>query len=190
MRLVFAFAACLALTGLADAAPPPAHASHPAANKTLDALFATLAKAGSAEEAKPVEEKIVALFLQSDSASIDLLMQRAAQSLAAGDMATAKALLGSVTAIAPDYAEGWHQHARLLAASGDDEGAMFSLQKTVTLNPRQFEAYAELAAMLEDYGNKRGALSMYRKALKLDPNYGDIARHVRELTRAVEGERI
>lgn len=192
MRFVLTLVLCLVTAGAAEAAivPPPAKATAPAAGKAPDALFASLAKAGSAEEAKPIEDEILAFFLQSGSASVDLLMQRAAQALGAGDMTATKQILGSVTDIAPDYAEGWHQRARILAASGDDEGAMLGLQKTVTLNPQQFEAYAELAGMLEEYGNKPAALSMYRKALKLDPNLGGVARHVRELTRAVEGERI
>lgn len=192
MRFGLVLALCLVTAGAdgAAAAPPPAKAAAPAAGKAPDALFASLAKASSAEEAKPIEDEILAFFLQSGSASVDLLMQRAAQTLGAGDMTAAKQILDSVTGIAPDYAEGWHQRARLLAASGDDEGAMLGFQKTVTLNPRQFEAYAELAGMLEEYGNKPAALSMYRKALKLDPNLGGVARHVRELTRAIEGERI
>jgi len=193
MRLAFALAAFLAVSGAAAAnaaAQAFARADDPAAHKELDRLFATLAKAGSAEEAQPLEEQILAVFLQSGSPSIDLLMGRAAEALSAGDVATAQKLLGSVTAIAPDFAEGWHQRGRIEAASGDDQAAMISLQKTIALNPRQFEAYAEFAGLLEDYGDKNAAFAMYRKAMALDPNLDDVARHVRELGRAVEGERI
>ena len=193
MRRIFALAIVLSLPGAVAAhaaAPAFARADEPAAHKELDQLFASLAKAGSDEEAKPVEEQILAIFLQSGSPSIDLLMTRAGAALGSGDVGTAKKLFESVTAIAPQYAEGWHQRGRIEAAAGDDQAAMISLQKTITLNPRQFEAYAELAGLLEDYGDKAGALAMYRKALALDPNLDDVARHVRELVRAVEGERI
>ncbi len=67
---------------------------------------------------------------------------------------------------------------------------MISLQKTLTLNPREFAAYMQLAQMLEDYGDKKGALDAYRKAQSLDPHIEDIARHVRELSRDVEGQGI
>lgn len=193
MRRIFALAVVFALSGpfaAHAAAPAFARADDPAAHKELDQLFASLAEATSDEEAKPIEEQILAFFLQSGSPSIDLLMTRAGDALGSGDMGTAKTLLESVTAIAPEYAEGWHQRGRIEAAAGDDQAAMLSLEKTVSLNPRQFEAYAELGGMLEDYGDKSGALAMYRKAMALDPNLDDVARHVRELSRAVEGERI
>jgi len=191
MRFAIAFVLLLALSGTAQgAAPAIARAGEPAARKALDKLFSSLAKAGSDEEAKPIEKQILGIFLQSGSPSIDLLMSRAGDALGAGDVATAKKLFQSVTAIAPGYAEGWHQRARIEAAAGNDQAAMVNLQKTIALNPRQFEAYAELAGMLENYGDKAGALRMYRKAMELDPTLDDVARHVRELVRAVEGERI
>lgn len=192
MRSALALAILIASGAVAQAATPLAYAGmdQPEARKQLDALFSALAKAGSSEEAEPLEQQILAAFLQSGSASIDLLMTRAGAALQGGDMATAKQLFNSVTAIAPDFAEGWHQRARMEAVAGNDRAAMESLQKTIALNPRQFEACAELAGMLQDYGDKAGALAMYRKALALDPNFDDVARHVRELIRAVEGERI
>lgn len=193
MCRIFALAIVFALSGplvASAAAAPFAHAHDPAAHKELDRLFASLAKAGSDEEAKPIEKQIISIFLQSGSPSIDLLMSRAGNALSSGDVGTAKKLLESVTAIAPHFAEGWHERGRIEAAAGDDQAAMLSLQKTVTLNPLQFEAYAELGGMLDDYGDKAGALAMYRKAQALDPNLDDVARHVRELTREVEGERI
>ncbi len=192
MRKLLVLSVLMASATVAQAATPAAYAGmdEPAVRKELDSLFAALSKAGSAEEAQPLEQKIMAAFLQSGSASIDLLMSRAGAALQGGDVATAKKLFDSVTAIAPDFAEGWHQRARLEAVAGNDQTAMMSLQKTIALNPRQFEAYAELGGMLQDYGDKAGALAMYRKALALDPNLDDVGRHVRELTRAVEGERI
>ena len=182
MRFVPFFAAFFALAPAAFAAP--------AAVSPLDSLFAQLAGAQSPEEAKPIEDHILALFLESKSPSIDLLMTRAAAALTVGDKGLAGQLFVAVTAVAPGYAEGWHQRARIEAAAGNDEAAMFSLEKTVMLNPREFEACAELGAKLEDYGDKKGALAMYRKALALDPTYDDVARRVRALTRDVEGQGI
>ena len=174
----------------ASAAPMKPPAAHKPSKPPIDVLFAQLAKSQSAEDAKPIEEQIFAYFTQSGSASIDLLMARGAVALADGDSDTAKKLFNSVTALAPDFAEGWHERAQLQQQDGDDEGAMISLQKVVTLNPRQFEAMSELGDMLEDYGNKPGALKMYRRALELDPQLDGAAKHLRALEKDVEGQGI
>ncbi|MGC9952965.1 MAG: hypothetical protein ABSD21_01610 [Rhizomicrobium sp.] len=158
--------------------------------RPLDALFAQLHATQSAEEAKPLEEQILALFSQSGSPSVDLLMARTAAALAAGDKDTARKLLDAVTEIAPNFAEGWHHLALLQSNAGDDEGAMVSLQKAVAINPRQFEAMEQLGEMLEDYGDKAGALKMYRRAQALDPQYEGLQRHIDGLARAVEGQGI
>lgn len=165
----------------------PKTTGHPPRGE-IDALFAALSKAGSEEEAKPIEEKILTAFLRSGSPTVDLLMTRAAASLQRGDAPTAKQLVVSVTSIKPDYAEGWHQRAQMQDASGDDQGAMFCLEKTVTLNPRHFEALVELGSKIEEYGDKTGALKLYRRAMALDPYYEGITRRVRALSHDVEGE--
>jgi Flp pilus assembly protein TadD len=185
------FAMSLAALSVSGATPP--HPAAPAAPHTvpqLDALFGQLAKAGTDEEAKPLEDEILALFLESGSASTDLLMTRAATALAGGDMDTAQQLLAVVTKVAPDYAEGWHQRGKLQALAGDDEGAIVSLQKSVTLNPRQFAAMTELGGILVEYGDKRDALKMLRKVQSLDPHFSGVDREVRQLAREVEGDRI
>jgi tetratricopeptide (TPR) repeat protein len=185
MRIAALLLSTLLLAGTAVAAPK--QAARPAPNE-IDSLFSALAKAESADEAKPIEEKILTAFLHSGSATVDLLMTRAATVLHAGDTATGQKLIAAVTNVAPDYAEGWHQRAEMLAAAGDDQGAMFCLQKTITLNPRHFEALAELASKVEEYGDKPAALRLYRKALALDPQMEGIARTIRGLEHEVEGE--
>jgi len=186
------FAVSAAALSVAGATPQPAAIKNEAPQQApeLQSLFQQLGKVGTPDEARPIEEKILTLFLESGSASIDLLMTRAAAALADGDGDTARKLLDVVTEVAPHYAEGWHQRGRLQAAAGDDEGAIISLQKAVTLNPRQFAALAELGAILSEYGDKRDALALLRKAMALDRHFGAVDREVQKLSREVEGERI
>jgi tetratricopeptide (TPR) repeat protein len=161
-----------------------------AAPPSLDSMFAQLRRAGSPEEAKPIEDRIGGVFLQSGSASVELLMTRAQAALAADDKDTARQLFDAITGVAPSYAEGWHARASLQHANGDDSGAMVSLEHTILLNPRQFAAMYELGNILEDYGNKDGALKLYRRALELDPQLDGAKKHVDALSRDVEGQGI
>jgi len=186
------FAVSVAGLSVAGAAPQPPQVSKQELQETpeLQSLFQQLGKAGSPDEARPIEEKILTLFLESGSASVDLLMTRAAAAIAGGDNDTARKLIDVVTEVAPNYAEGWHQRGKLEASAGDDEGAIISLQKAVTLNPRQFAALAELGAILSEYGDKRDALAILRKSMALDRHFGGVDREVQKLSREVEGERI
>lgn len=190
MRIRFAFAVLLLAPMLARAEPVKPAPKPLTTAQQLDKLFDNLAKADSEEDANPIQSQIEALFLQSGSPTVDLLMTRSQSALKSGDTATARKVVDAVTKLAPDFAEGWHMRAQMQLASGDDTGAMISLQKTVALNPREFNALAHLADMLEDYGDKKGALSLYRKVQMLDPTNDDANRAVRKLSREVEGEKI
>jgi Flp pilus assembly protein TadD len=182
------FAANAALA--APAPPAPKAAPAPTTKSQIDRWFADLAKAESAEDAKPIEDKLEAAFRQSGSPSVDLLMSRAKAAMGAADNKTAAAILTAVTKAAPQYAEGWRARATLDAAAGNDGAAMVSLQRVITINPRHFPVRVELAGLLEDYGDKKGALALYRKALALDPQLDIAARRVRALEKEVEGQGI
>ncbi|OJT99260.1 MAG: hypothetical protein BGN82_07295, partial [Alphaproteobacteria bacterium 65-7] len=135
-------ALCVLLIPAVALAAPPAPAPKPGEKAApekdtrpeIDRLFSQLAKAQSAEEAKPIEDKIAAHFRASGSPSVDLLMARA-QSVLAADRKVAKRLLEAVTRIAPTYSEGWRARAALESVSGDDAAALVSLQRAVTVNP-------------------------------------------------------
>lgn len=184
MRFLFALFLSLALAAPLAAAPAKPQQSH------LDRLFVELSKAQTDEDAEAARKKILANFLQSGSASIDLLMVRAAAALSAQDVALARRLLDSITHIAPGYAEGWRQRAALQAAAEDQRGAMISLQKAIALNPRHFAAMMELADMLEAFGDKAGALKLTRRARQLDPHMQGVDRRERALQKDVEGQDI
>jgi len=161
-----------------------------AAPSEEDGLFAQLQSADTPEAAHPIEEKLSGLFKVSNSPSVDLLMTRAQAALTGDDKNTARKLVDAVTAVAPNFAEGWRVRGHMQAAAGDDAGAMVSLQKAVTLNPREFEALTDLADMLEQYGNKPGALKLYRQAVALDPQLSAASRRVKALGKEVEGQGI
>jgi tetratricopeptide (TPR) repeat protein len=174
-------------------APKPAPAQKPQAQpKPVSEadLLAQLKKAESPEAARPIEQKLMAMFRPSGSPSIDLLMTRAETAAAAGDKDAARKLVDAITTIAPKYAEGWHARAALESAADNDAAAMVSLQKTVELNPHHFTAMVELGDMLEAYGDKAAALKLYRRALALNPQMEGAGHKVRELSRSVEGQDI
>lgn len=181
--ILFALSLPIAAEAVDAPAPPPQ-------SQNLETLFGQLARASSPEDAKPIEDRIGTIFLRSGSATVDLLMSRAAVAQAAGEKDATKKLVEAVTSVAPDFAEGWHARANFQRATGDDAGAMVSLERTILLNPRQFAVLYELGNMMEDYGNKAAALKLYRKAMELDPQLDGARRHIDALTRDVEGQGI
>ena len=172
------------------AVPAPTHAAPQPPKNTVDQLFQRLGKTSSPDDAKPLEKEILIQFLQSGSASVDLLMTRVDALMGGGDKGDAVKILDAVTRIAPGYAEGWHARGKLEAENGHDEAAMVSLNKAIKLNPREFEAHVELGDMLEEYGAKPAALAEYKKALALDPHFEGLDKRVEQLSRDVEGEKI
>ena len=180
----------LLVSSAAYAAPPQSLAPKPKEVSSEEKLFAQLKQVENAEDAHPIEQKLMAMFRASGSPSVDLLISRVQAALAANDKETAKKLIDAVTNIAPGYAEGWHIRAGMEQAADDDTAALVSLQKVVQLNPRHFAAMNELADMLEDYGDKAGALKLYRRALELDPHLPGASQKLRELTTKVEGRDI
>ncbi|HJT42729.1 MAG TPA: hypothetical protein VJ750_04425 [Rhizomicrobium sp.] len=182
----------LLVCGAALAAPDAAAPAKPSAPKppSQEQLFAQLKQAQSAEDAHPIEQKLLALFRVSGSPSVDLLVTRVQTALSAADRKTAKQLIDAVTRIAPGYAEGWHIRAGLEHAADDDTAALVSLQKVILLNPRHFAALNVLGDMLQEYGDKAGALKLYRRALEVDPKLPGVDQKIRELTHSVEGRDI
>ena len=189
MRPALAFFLLL-MSSVAFAAPMQAPAPKPKEVSSEDKLFAQLKQVERAEDAHPIEQKLMAMFRASGSPSVDLLITRVQAALSATDKATAKKEIDAVTTVAPTYAEGWHIRAGMEQAAGDDTAALVSLQKVVQLNPRHFAALNELADMLQDYGDKAGALKLYRRALELDPHLPGATQKLRELTTSVEGRDI
>ena len=131
------------------------------ASVRLDRLFSQLAQSKTPEDAKVVEDLIWDVWNRSGSISVDLLMDRALQALAAGNYEDSLTFLDEVVDLAPGYSEGWNKRATVHFLRDDYASALGDLEATLALEPRHFGAIAGLALVLEDLGDKEGALDAH-----------------------------
>ncbi len=168
---------------LAPSAPPgTARSTPPEADRTvrsaladsdkadLDDLFKTLAAAKSPMEAHPAEQRILALWTRSGSATVDLFLSWADKAMAEKNFPRALDLLDQVTVLKPDFAEGYNRRATVYYMMDDYRDSIRDIRKTLALEPRHFGALSGLGAMLAEMGDTRRAEEIYRKALELHPN--------------------
>ncbi len=158
-------------------------------DKRLPALFEQLAAATDAQLAKPIEEKIWAIWAESKSPTTELLTSRAQALLLADDVETAFRLLETATALNPDHAEGWHLMATVQEQRGKTAEAITALGRTLSLEPRHFGALLALGALMESMQNDKAALAAYDAALKIYPLMEGLDTKVKSARRKVEGDK-
>ncbi|WOF75027.1 hypothetical protein QMT40_002689 [Parvibaculaceae bacterium PLY_AMNH_Bact1] len=183
----------LASLAQADEAPTvsePEMAPPSAASVQLDRLFSQLAQSKTPEDAKVIEDLIWDVWNRSGSISVDLLMDRALEALAAGDYDNSLTFLDEVVDLAPGYSEGWNKRATVHFLRDDYASALGDLETTLALEPRHFGAIAGLALVLEDLGDKEGALDAYRRVLAVYPYLEGAGEAESRLTVEIEGRGI
>src|ERR1044071_1874306 len=116
------------------------------------------------------------------------LNQAAMQALAAGDFATAQALLTRLVAADPANIPGWPDLAALPRRAHDARGAFAAIREVMRFDPRNFPALLMSASLLEREGNMKAAAMAYGAALSnappdryLDPATLQAVVHGREL---------
>jgi tetratricopeptide (TPR) repeat protein len=163
---------------------PAAHAA------PTDEMFAKLKAATEEAEAADIAADIWATWLESGSATVDLLMQRAMAAAEAEDADTARELLDRVILLRPDYAEAWHLRAGLFLAAENYPEALRDLNAALEREPRHFGAWLGMGIMLENLGGERQALESYREALKIYPLMPEARQSADRLTRKAEGQEL
>ena len=161
-----------------------------ARKKMLDALFERLRQASDPEDAHHIAESIERLWLQSQSDTANLLMQRVTASVMAEQYPLALSLLDRLVALAPDWAEAWNQRATTRFLTGDTDGAMADIDQVIKLEPRHFGALAGMGMILRGAGLNKSALEIFNKVLGIYPLEADIRKLTEKLTLEVEGQDI
>lgn len=139
------------------------------AQNSLDALFSKLKTQSSAVRAKRTAQAIRQRLVESDSDTINLLMNWSARAMKDKKNAVAEDLLNQVTVLAPDYAEGWNRRATLYYQMSDFGRSLSDIERTLQLEPRHFGALSGLAIILKRSGQDRKALEIWYRVLDIYP---------------------
>lgn len=181
-----ALAASLMLLAGPPASAAPAAPEAPARlaasrAQQLDTLFARLKSAKDDAAARQAEDGIIALWLQSGSATVDLLMAWSVQAIADKDYPEALDILDRVVTLDPDYAEGWNKRATVYFLIEDYGQAVADIEHVLVLEPRHFGALVGLGAIFHALGEDNRAIAAYKQALALDPYLDNARKALRQL---------
>ncbi len=170
----------------------PAKLPKVSADKTrgLDFLFGALKAAPDEASAKHVEARIWAIWLQTPSDTVGLLMTRAKAAMEAQNSDVALKLLDSVVKLRPDYVEGWNRRATLYYLRNDYAHSLADIEQVLAREPRHFGALAGLGMIMQDLGDDKRALDAFRKALAVNPHLEKVPELVKTLSEKVEGRDI
>lgn len=168
----------------------PALAQQEAANQqaVVGRLLDALKTAPNEQDAALIETHIVALWVESATPAVRLLMSRATREQGAGAKGDALEDFSAVIALEPDLAEAWRQRGEARAETGDTTGAIADLSEAVRREPREFLAYRTLSRLAEARGNWKAAYSAWMKLLSFDPKTPGGQQHLKELRRKALGE--
>ena len=155
----------------------------------LDGLFEEL-RTGDTIRAEETIDRILAIWARAESDTVNLLYDRAKQSLDAGEVELALALLDHVVGLAPNFSQGYALRGVVLLSMDETGRALDDFDSVLRLEPRQFEVRIALAEIMLSGGDKRGAYEMLQKALEWNPHEDHARQRARALRRELEGQEI
>ncbi|ADZ69291.1 tetratricopeptide repeat protein [Polymorphum gilvum] len=159
----------------------------PPEDTPLDVLFRNLAAAPDDETARRIARKIQILWLQSGSDTVDLLMERAASALKAGNHPLALDLLDTVVSLRPDYTEGWNRRATAHYLLQDYGRSLVDIERVLALEPRHWGALSGLGIIQRQLDERAAALQSFRRALEINPGLDTARKAVEALEKAEQG---
>lgn len=155
----------------------------------LDALFEQL-RTGESDDAEALAAEIDAVWTDSQSDTVDLLIGRALSGLEARQYDLAEALLDHAIGLSPHFAQGYALRGAARSASDDQAGAIADFSRAIELEPRHFEARIALAEIMLAGGDIRGAYDMLQKALEWNPHEPHARERARALRQKLDGQEI
>jgi tetratricopeptide (TPR) repeat protein len=147
----------------------------------IDALLETLKTTGDDSVAIQAENSLAALWLQSGSATVDLMMHWVSAAMVNKNYPRALDYLDRILTLKPDYAEGWNARATVYFLQDDYSRALFDLEQVLRIEPRHFDALAGMGAVLREMGKDKEALAVFEQALALDPHLDSVEKAADEL---------
>ncbi len=161
-------------TGPSVSADPPPVAAEQSRAERLDALFETLKAETDADAAGQVESAILALWMDSDSDTVDLLMDWTLQAMERKQYPRALDFLDRIVLMEPGYVEGWNKRATVHFLMDEYGQSIADIGKVLEIEPRHFGALSGLGIIFRSLGQKEQAKAAFRAALDVDPHLKDV----------------
>jgi tetratricopeptide (TPR) repeat protein len=153
----------------------------------LDGLFQRLQHTPDPAEAQVVEQQIWQLWLASEDAAINRLMQQGVFAMNEQDYATALQTFTRMVDQAPDFAEGWNKRATVYYLMGDWSASVGDIQRTLALEPRHFGALFGLGLIYEKLDQPEAALRSFEATLVLNPHSESTRQMIEQLRQQLRG---
>lgn len=153
----------------------------------LNSLFDRLGAEDDSGTANLIAEEIWALWLDSGSASVNLVLRRGSDAQAKGDMKLARLMYDHTTSLSPDFAEGWARSARLALEEKNLSRALNESIRALAIEPRHFYALWTMGNVFEQLGRTEEALEAYREANTLYPELAAVKERREALESDVDG---
>lgn len=154
----------------------------------IDKLFETLTTSKDERAAKEAERSILRLWLESDSDTVDLLMNWALGATQEQRYPLALDFLDRVIVMKPDYAEGWNKRATVHFLMEDYSRSLADIGQVLALEPRHFGALSGFGMIMRALGEDERAMTAYREALAVDPYLDNVQEALDELEAKDIGE--
>lgn len=135
----------------------------------IDRLFAELKRTADQREAQRIAGRIERSWRNSGSATVDLLMRRAAQAIGHKQGAVALDVLDQALVLDPDFTEAWNRRATAHFGLGDLGKSLADIEQVLAREPRHWGAMMGLALILERTGREAQALTAYQEVLNVYP---------------------
>ena len=155
----------------------------------LDLLFEEL-RVGEAINADENISRIIEIWSDSQSDTVDILYARAEKSAENAAFELSEALLDHVVGLAPNFAQGYALRGAVKMAQDNRAGAIEDFSRVLELEPRHFEVRTALAEILLASGEERDAYDMYQKVLEWNPHDQHVLERARKLRLELDGQEI
>ena len=154
----------------------------------VETLLSELAGSDDPKTAERLAGQIQAIWLESGSDTVNILMRRAGRAIQAQQHALALDLLNTVVILKPSFAEGWNRRATVHYMQEDFGKSLTDIERTLALEPRHWGAMSGLAIIQRRLGYKDEALESFKRVLEIHPGIENAVNAVQELGKQASGE--
>ncbi|MGO4197180.1 hypothetical protein AB4Z13_17685 [Rhizobium sp. YAF28] len=155
----------------------------------LDQLYGQLKRERDPDKASSIANQIRMEWNDSDSATINLLMQWADKAIEEKRNPAALDFLDEAIALKPTYAESWNRRATLNFVLGNYRKSMADIEQVLKIEPRHFGALSGMAAILATTGNDQITLKAWERVLDVYPADRTAQEQVSTLSEKLAGSR-